>query len=113
MARYKVTFFKCLLSSDGHPFKAPQEVIVVRAASVEEAEKRARSRFASLRRIAHWNLHADFAEVVPAMPKRSSFGAQTSQRNNQGGTICDSALSGDVRATEISASDSRKRSDPS
>jgi hypothetical protein len=64
MTSYKVTFFKHVLSSDGHRFKAPQATISVRAENVKEAERRAQSDFACLRGISHWTLHADIVEVV-------------------------------------------------
>jgi hypothetical protein len=64
MPHYEVTFFKYVLSSDGHPFKAPQAVISVCADNIKEAERRAMSRFACLRGIPDWNLHADTFEIA-------------------------------------------------
>lgn len=61
---YEVTFFKHVLSSDGHRFKAPQATICVRAENVKEAERQAQNDFACLRGIPHWNLHADLVEVI-------------------------------------------------
>ena len=64
MPHYEVTFFKHVLSSDGHPFKALQAAISVWADNIKEAERRAMSRFACLRGIPDWNLHADTFEVA-------------------------------------------------
>jgi hypothetical protein len=63
MSHYEVTFFKHVLSSDGHQFKAPQAAISVWADNIKEAERRAMGRFACLRGIPDWNLHADTFEV--------------------------------------------------
>lgn len=64
MPHYEVTFFKHVLSSNGHPFKAPQAAISVWADNIKEAERRAMSRFACLRGIPEWNLHADTFDVA-------------------------------------------------
>jgi hypothetical protein len=64
MTCYEVTFFKHVLSSDGHLFKALQAAISVRADNIEQAGRKAKSRFECLRRIPYWNLHADLVEVV-------------------------------------------------
>jgi hypothetical protein len=81
MAHYIVTFFKHLLSSDGHQFKAPQEKIAICADSPEQAVEAAHRRFASIRHIPSWRHHADVSEVatdctrtvnVTGQPLRSS-----------------------------------------
>lgn len=64
MPDYEVTFFKYVLSSDGHRFKALQATISVWADNIKEAEGRAMIRFACLRGIPVWNLHADTVEVA-------------------------------------------------
>lgn len=64
MPHYEVTFFKHVVSSYGHPLKAPQATISVWADNVKEAERQAMGRFAALRGIAHWNMHADLVEVT-------------------------------------------------
>ena len=66
MAEYRVTFFKNLLSSDGHQFRVLQGTIDVhRSKSRERAEKAARSRYRFERshEVSNWNLHADTMEV--------------------------------------------------
>jgi hypothetical protein len=63
MATYSVTFFKQVLSSDGHPFKAPQERMVLRADSPEAAVGAAKHQFVRIRHIPDWMLHADTVEV--------------------------------------------------
>jgi hypothetical protein len=63
VASYKVSFFKNLLSSDGHQFKCLQGAIEIRARSVDHAVQVAQHRFARLHRMPHWMLHADDLEV--------------------------------------------------
>jgi hypothetical protein len=72
MTQYTVTFFKRVLSSNGHPFKAPQEKIEIWADTPEQAMKAAQRRFASIRRIPSWQYHADTVEIaVDAQPPES------------------------------------------
>ena len=62
---YRVTFFKNLLSPDGHPFKCPQKTIEVhRARSSERALAAAQHRYQRLNKDRNWTLHADTAEIV-------------------------------------------------
>jgi hypothetical protein len=64
MRRYRVTFFKNLLSSDGHPFKCLQRVIEVRRArSIDRAVQAAERRYERLHRVPNWKLHADIIEL--------------------------------------------------
>ena len=64
MSRYLVTFFKHLLSSDGHIFKSPQQTIEIRRAkSIERAVQAAERRYERLCNLPHWALHADTLEV--------------------------------------------------
>jgi hypothetical protein len=63
MDRYVVTFFKNVLDSNGHRFKAPQENIEIRAAAPEQAIAAAELRFASMRQIPNWRYHADTVEI--------------------------------------------------
>lgn len=81
IAHYIVTFFKHLLSSDGHQFKAPQEKIAICADGPEQAVEAAHRRFANIRHIQSWRHHADTIEVatdctrnvnVTGQPLRSS-----------------------------------------
>jgi hypothetical protein len=59
-----VTFFKNLLSSDGHPFKCVQEVVDVRyARSADRALEAAELRYERLHRGHDWTLYADFLEL--------------------------------------------------
>lgn len=77
MTCYRVSFFKNLLSSDGHPFKVVQRVLEVRdCQNADEAISAAQRRFAELERVPSWTLHADCAEVAmtadsPAAAHRS------------------------------------------
>lgn len=64
MARYQVSFFKHLLSSNGHPAKALQGTVEVRhAKSMERAVTAAKRRFERRCELPHWSLHADTLEV--------------------------------------------------
>ena len=64
MTRYRVTFFKYLLSSDGHKFKCPQCTIEIRnARSAERAVEAAKRRFERLRLIHDWTSYADYFEL--------------------------------------------------
>ena len=64
MTLYRVSFFKNLLSSDGHPSKALQRTIEVRRAkSAERAVKAAQWRYARSCALPDWTLHADVMEV--------------------------------------------------
>ena len=64
MPSYKVSFFKDLLSSNGHQFKCLQKAVEIRRArSAERAVQAAERRFARLHRVRDWKLHADLLEV--------------------------------------------------
>jgi hypothetical protein len=64
MTRYRVTFFKNVLSSDGHQFKCPQRTMEVRSAkSLEGALEAAQRQYERLDRLHDWRLHADAAEI--------------------------------------------------
>ena len=63
MSTYHVSFFKCLLSSDGHPFKCLQQRIDISdAESAEHAENASRA-FETLYGFP-WKLRADSIEVT-------------------------------------------------
>ena len=63
MSAYYVSFFKNLVSSDGHPFKCLQQRIDVSdAESAAEAAESASRAFETLYGCP-WNLHADSIEV--------------------------------------------------
>ena len=65
MTGYRVTFFKQLVNSHGHPFKCPQEIIVVhRAKSEERALRAAQYRYERAMKCS-WKAHADFASAEP------------------------------------------------
>jgi hypothetical protein len=64
MSRYRVKFFKVLLSSDGHPFSSLQQSIVIRRAkSVDRAVEAAKRRFERLCHVPDWSLYADRLEL--------------------------------------------------
>lgn len=64
MAHYRVSFFKNLISSDGHPFKCIQKVIdISRARSADRAVKAAELRYERLDHVHDWTLHSDYLEL--------------------------------------------------
>jgi hypothetical protein len=69
MSAYHVSFFKNLVSSDGHPFKCLQQRIDVSdAESAAEAAESASRAFEALYGCP-WKLHADSIEVIVADPQ--------------------------------------------
>ena len=68
MSAYHVSFFKCVLSSDGHPFKCIQRRIDVSdAQSAAQAAEFASRTFEALYGCP-WKLHADSIEVTDVDP---------------------------------------------
>jgi len=73
MSAYHVSFFKNLVSSDGHPFKCLQQRIDVSdAESAAEATESASRAFEKLYGCS-WNLHADSIEVRLISSANRSF----------------------------------------
>jgi hypothetical protein len=64
MPTYKITFFKNLLSSDGHNFRCPQQVITTTAQNSNEAVEAAKQKLACQWNIRDWRQHADEFEVM-------------------------------------------------
>jgi hypothetical protein len=60
---YRVSFFKRLTDSNGHPFDPCQGVVEVRAPSEGCAIEQARLRFAELSEVGEWSLRADYEKV--------------------------------------------------
>ena len=61
---YRVSFFKNLLSTDGHQFRCLQQSIVIRRArSDARAVEAAKRRFERLCHVADWRLYADGVEL--------------------------------------------------
>jgi hypothetical protein len=64
MCRYRVSFFRKLLSSDGHESKCLQQSIVIRRAkSIERAVEAAKRRYERLCQVADWRFYADGLEL--------------------------------------------------
>jgi len=64
MSRYRVSFFKNLLSADGHQFRCLQQSMVIRRArSADRAIEAAKCRFERCCHLADWRLHADGVEL--------------------------------------------------
>jgi hypothetical protein len=69
MSAYHVSFFKNLLSSNGHPFKCLQERIDISdAQSFAQAAEAASRAFEAIYG-GPWNLHADSIEVTTVGPQ--------------------------------------------
>jgi hypothetical protein len=60
---YRVSFFKKLTDSNGHPVDAWQGAVEVRATSRDGAIDLARPRFADLKDVGSWTLRADYETV--------------------------------------------------
>jgi hypothetical protein len=63
MSHYVVTFFKQLVDSNGHPFKAPQQEIELVGDNPQQVVELAKERFAGARRVCDWTIHADSFEL--------------------------------------------------
>lgn len=67
MPAYRVSFYKTLLSSDGHAFKCLQQQIdVPDSDDVTQAVEAASRAFARLHGMRDWKIYADCVEVAPA-----------------------------------------------
>jgi hypothetical protein len=67
MPGYRVSFYKDVLSSDGHCFKCLQQQIdVPESDDITHAAEAASKTFASLHGLRDWKIFADSLEVVPA-----------------------------------------------
>jgi hypothetical protein len=67
MARYRVSFFKNLLSSDGHQFKClQQQVDVTNSEGVAPAMESASRQFERCHGLQHWQQLADSIEIETA-----------------------------------------------
>ena len=69
MSTYHVSFFKTLLSSDGHPFKCLQQRIDISDAGSSAQAVEAASRAFEAFYGCPWKLHADSIEVIAADPQ--------------------------------------------
>jgi hypothetical protein len=63
MRQYRVSFFKKLVDSTGHPFEPCQGVVDTRALDQELAIENARLKFAEIKDVGDWSLRADYASV--------------------------------------------------
>jgi hypothetical protein len=64
MTYYRVSFYKHLVSSDGHSFRCLQQLVEIhRARSIERAVLAAKCRFERRRGLPAWHLHADDIDV--------------------------------------------------
>jgi hypothetical protein len=73
MTRYRVSFYKTLLSSDGHPFKCLQcQIDVDDARDAAQAGDLAADIFQAGRKIGDWQLGADLREVLAVAPSETA-----------------------------------------
>jgi hypothetical protein len=71
MSCYRVSFFKNLLSSNGHQFKCLQQRIdVPDSVDAAQAAQAAARQFEKLHGVRNWKLFADSMEVEAAEPAR-------------------------------------------
>lgn len=64
MARYRVNFIKNLCDDTGHQHKCVEGVVKIRRAKDQDrATRAAQHRFARMKRVPRWDMHADFVEV--------------------------------------------------
>jgi hypothetical protein len=64
MQKYRITFFKDLLSSDGHQFRCPQRTIEIRRSKTDDrAIAAAKRRYQRLTKMCDWKCRADWFEV--------------------------------------------------
>ena len=62
--RYRVSFFKNLLTPDGHACRCLQQSSVIRRAkSIDRAVEAAKRRYERLCQVADWRLYADGVEL--------------------------------------------------
>ncbi len=69
MSHYRVTFFKKVLSADGHQFKCPQQKLDIEdSMNAEQATNAAIREFESRHRSTNWRVFADSIEVETLEP---------------------------------------------
>jgi hypothetical protein len=61
---YRVSFFKRLVDSSGHPRATEQGAVEVHAVSEDDAIKRARLKFAKIKGVSSWSFRADYHEAA-------------------------------------------------
>jgi hypothetical protein len=84
MQIYRVSFFKRLTDSTGHPVDACQGTVEVNASGKDRAIKVARAKFAELGDVAIWSMRADYAraEALPGRKRPSSLAWRNSREEN-------------------------------
>ena len=72
MCGYRLSFFKTLLSSDGHRFKCLQQTIDIGGAEdVDRAAEAAKRDYERVRHVPDWTLNADSFEVEMMVRRRA------------------------------------------
>jgi hypothetical protein len=77
---YRVSFFKKLTDSTGHPVDACQGTVEVQASSEDSAIGVARRAFAELKDVGEWSLRADY-EAMEFLPERKRVSASVWRRS--------------------------------
>jgi hypothetical protein len=78
---YRVTFFKTLVDSTGHPVNAVQGAIELKASDTQSAMERARLAFAERKQVGDWSLRADSMNVEALV---AADQVQASRRQKRG-----------------------------
>lgn len=70
MSQHQVRFIKRICDDTGHPYVCTQAVIEIRQAHTRDrAIQAAKHKFARMRKIKHWGMHADTFEVKDMAPE--------------------------------------------
>jgi hypothetical protein len=80
---FRVSFFKKLVDSYGHPVDACQGIVEMHAQNSERAVKDARAKFEELTKVSDWSLRADY-QSVEVLPVRKRVSASAWTRNLEG-----------------------------
>jgi hypothetical protein len=80
---YRVTFFKRLVDSTGHPVDAVQGEVELDASNTESAMDDARLAFAERKQVSNWLLRADYmnVELLAAAEQVRAAGGQKRVRS--------------------------------
>jgi hypothetical protein len=88
-SKYRVSFYKKLTDSTGHPVDVPQGVVEVHSDRKSRAIRKARLRFAGLKNVAVWSLRADYEkmELVADSEQITKYGPTLSCKSGGVGHI--------------------------
>jgi hypothetical protein len=86
---YRVSFFKKLVDSTGHPVNACQGVVQVQAVNPESAVNAAKRMFAEFKDVRDWSLRADY-EVLELLPVTQQKSRNAPVRASHGSLVTNS-----------------------